>query len=320
MAIQSGVSGAPPARRSRGLSKLARKEERQFYLFILPWIIGLILFDLGPIVASFLASLTNWPILEGPKWIGLQNFVTMFRDPLFFTALFNSAYYALFSVGVGLCVSFGLALLLNQKVFGMAFFRTAFYLPAVVSGIAVAILWLMILHPDFGLINTLLGAIGIKGPGWLTSPQWSKPSLVLMSLWAAGGSMVIYLAGLQSVPIHLYEAAEIDGAGAWRKFWTITVPMMSPVIFYNIIIGVIASLQNFVIVLIMTSGLSSQPGGPANSTLMYGLYLYLNAFKFFKMGYASALAWVLLVIIILITIGQFRLARRWVFYEGDMRR
>jgi multiple sugar transport system permease protein len=318
MATHSRVDAGPPRR--RGLSKLARIEEREFYLFILPWLIGLILFDFGPIVASLLASFTDWPILEGPKWAGLQNYVTMFRDPLFFKALLNSIYYGVFTVGFGLIVSFSLALLLNQKVLGMATFRTVFYLPSVVSGIAVAILWLMILHPDFGLINTLLGAIGIKGPGWLTSPDWSKPALILMSLWAAGGSMVIYLAGLQSVPVHLYEAADIDGAGSWHKFWQITVPMMTPIIFYNIMIGIIASLQNFVIVLVMTSGLSSQPGGPANSTLMYGLYLYLNAFRFFKMGYASALAWVLLVIIIVITLVQFRLARMWVFYEGDTRR
>lgn len=226
----------------------------------------------------------------------------------------------LFSVGLGLIVSFSLALLLNQKVFAMPVFRTIFYLPSVVSGIAVALLWGNILHPDFGLINTMLGWFGIKGPGWLSTPLWSKPALILMSLWAAGGSMVIYLAGLQSVPQHLYEAAEIDGAGPAQKFWNVTVPMMSPVIFYNLIVGIIASLQNFVLVLIMTQGLSSQPGGPANSTMMYGLYLYLNAFRFFKMGYASALAWVLLLIIILITALQFRLARTWVFYEGDTRK
>lgn len=169
----------------------------------------------------------------------------------------------------------------------------------------------MILHQDFGLINSGLALLGIKGPGWLVQPDWAKPALILMSLWGAGGSMVIYLAGLQSVPVHLYEAAEIDGAGSWSKFWNVTIPMMSPVIFYNLIVGFIASLQGFVLVLIMTNG------GPANATLMYGLYVYRNAFQFFRMGYASALAWVLLVIIIVITAMQFRLARRWVFYEGE---
>ena len=297
--------------------KLARREAREFYLFVLPWIVGLILFDVGPIVASFVIGLTDWSLLESPKFIGLQNYVEMFNDPLFFKSLGNSAFYGFFSVGLGLMVSFSLALLLNQKVIGMPLFRTIFYLPSVVSGIAVALLWGNILHPDFGLLNTVLGWVGIKGPGWLSSPLWSKPSLILMSLWAAGGSMVIYLAGLQSVPAHLYEAAEIDGAGPWQKFKTVTIPMMSPVIFYNLIVGIIASLQNFVQVLIMTSGFSSQPGGPANSTMMYGLYLYLNAFSFLRMGYASALAWVLLIIIIVITTMQFRLARTWVFYEGE---
>jgi multiple sugar transport system permease protein len=309
--------GLQPSAKS---GKLARREEREFYLFIFPWIIGLILFDAGPILASLVVGFTNWSLLEAPTWAGVQNYVTMFNDPLFATSLWNSAYYGFFSVGLGLIVSFSLALLLNQKVVGMPLFRTVFYLPSVVSGIAVALLWGNILHPDFGLINTMLSWVGIKGPGWLSSPLWSKPALILMSLWAAGGSMVIYLAGLQSVPAHLYEAAEIDGAGPVQKFWSVTVPMMSPVIFYNLIVGIIASLQNFVLVLIMTQGLSSQPGGPANSTMMYGLYLYLNAFRFFKMGYASALAWVLLVIIIIITAVQFRLARTWVFYEGDNRR
>ena len=297
--------------------KMARREAREFYLFVLPWLIGLILFDFGPILASFGIGFTDWSLLEAPKFVGLGNYVEMFQDPLFFTALWNSAYYGFWSVGLGLIVSFSMALLLNQKVVGMSIFRTIFYLPSIVTGIAVALLWGNILHPNFGLINTMLGWVGIKGPGWLSSPLWSKPSLILISLWQAGGSMVIYLAGLQSVPTHLYEAAEIDGAGPWQKFKTVTVPMMSPVIFYNLIVGIIASLQAFGLVLIMTQGISSQPGGPANSTMMYGLYLYLNGFSFFRMGYASALAWVLLVIIIAITLFQFTLAKRWVFYEGE---
>lgn len=301
------------ARTKPRMGKRARREEREFYLFILPWIIGLILFDAGPIVASLALSFTNWSLLSAPQWVGLANYTHMSTDPLFFKALWNSIYFGVASVGLGMITSFLLALLLNQKVWGMSLFRTIFYLPSVVSGIAVAILWTNILHPDFGLINTALGWIGIKGPGWLASPQWAMPALILMSLWGVGGSMVIYLAGLQSVPGHLYEAAEIDGANWWRKFWNITVPMMSPVIFYNLIVGFIASIQNFVLVLIMTDG------GPANATLVYGLYLYRNAFKFFNMGYASALAWVLLLVIMLITATQFRLARYWVFYEGDAR-
>lgn len=306
-------AGARSVGRAR-IGKQARREERAFYLFIAPWIVGFILFDAGPIVASFVVSFTDWSLLSAPKWAGLGNYVKMVRDPLFYQALGNSLYFGVGSVGLGLIVSFFLALLLNQKIPGVALFRTIFYLPSVVSGIAVAILWIMILHQDFGLLNMVLGWLGIKGPGWLVQPQWAKPALILMSLWGAGGAMVIYLAGLQSVPQHLYEAAEIDGAGAWGKFWHVTVPMMSPVIFYNLIVGFIASLQGFVLVLIMTNG------GPANATLMYGLYIYRNAFVYFSMGYASALAWVLLTVIILITALQFYLAKYWVFYEGEIKR
>jgi multiple sugar transport system permease protein len=315
MHIESVQTSVRPAKKAK-LGKLARREERQFYLFISLWIIGFVLFDAGPIVASLIVSFTNWSLLEAPKWIGIANYQKMIGDQFFYIAIWNSLYYGIASVGLGLIVSFLLALLLNQKVPGIALFRTIFYLPSVVSGIAVAILWIMILNADFGLLNTALGWIGIKGPGWLIQPQWTKPALILMSLWqGAGGSMVIYLAGLQSVPTHLYEAAEIDGAGPWGKFWNVTVPMMSPIIFYNLIVGFIASLQGFVLVLIMTTD-----GRPANAALMIGLYLYRQAFVFFNIGYASAIAWVLLMVIMLFTAAQFYLAKYWVFYEGETRR
>jgi multiple sugar transport system permease protein len=317
MQLQHSVERTSARPRSKAkLGTQARREEREFYLFVSLWIVGLILFDAGPIVASLLASFTDWSLLTPPKWIGFGNYVKMARDPLFFVALWNSLYFGVGSVGLGLIVSFLLALLLNQKVPGIALFRTIFYLPSVVSGIAVAILWIMILNADFGLLNTTLGWFGIKGPGWLIQPQWTKPALILMSLWqGAGASMVIYLAGLQSVPQHLYEAAEIDGAGPWGKFWNVTVPMMSPVIFYNLIVGFIASIQGFVLVLIMTND-----GRPANAALMIGLYLYRQAFVNFNMGYASALAWVLLMVIMLFTAAQFYLAKHWVFYEGETKR
>jgi multiple sugar transport system permease protein len=310
MALGQNIEQIRPTGKVK-LSKRARREEIEFYLFISLWIIGFIAFDAGPIIASFVISFTDWSALSAPKWIGLDNYQKMLIDPLFYKAMGNSLYFGLGSVGLGLIVSFLLALLLNQKVAGISIFRTIFYLPSVVSGIAVAILWIMILHQDFGLINSGLALLGIKGPGWLVQPQWAMPALILMSLWGAGGSMVIFLAGLQSVPVHLYEAASIDGAGTWGKFWTITVPMMSPVIFYNLIVGFIASIQGFVLVLIMTNG------GPANATLMYGLYIYRLAFQFFQMGYASALAWVLLIVIMIITAIQFVLSRYWVYYEGE---
>jgi multiple sugar transport system permease protein len=295
------------------LGKLARQEELQFYLFISPWIIGFILFGAGPIVASALLSFTNWSLLSSPEWIGLGNYRRLIADPLFFITLRNTLYYGLGSVFLGVIVGFLLALLLNQKVRGVALFRTIFYLPSVVAGIATALLWINILHPDFGMINYGLSWFGIQGPGWLVSEQWVMPALILMSVWGAGGTMVIYLAGLQSIPEHLYEAAAIDGAGPWRKFWHITVPMMSPVIFFNFIVGFIVSLQAFVLILVMTDG------GPANASLVYGLYIYRNAFQYFDMGYASALAWILFIVIMIITAIQFRLAQRWVYYEGGLR-
>ena len=306
MELQETIkAGMRPAKKAR-LGKLARHEERQFYLFISLWIIGFILFDAGPIVASLIVSFTNWSLLEAPKWIGIANYQKMIGDQFFYVAIWNSLYYGIASVGLGLIVSFLLALLLNQKVPGIALFRTIFYLPSVVSGIAVAILWIMILNADYGLLNTALYWFGIKGPAWLIQPQWTKPALILMSLWqGAGASMVIYLAGLQSVPVHLYEAAEIDGAGPWGKFWNVTVPMMSPIIFYNLIVGFIASLQGFVLVLIMTTD-----GRPANAALMIGLYLYRQAFVFFNVGYASAIAWVLFLIIVLIALANYFLTSR----------
>jgi multiple sugar transport system permease protein len=197
---------------------------------------------------------------------------------------------------------------------GISVFRTVFYLPSVVSGIATALLWINILHPDFGMVNYLLGLFGIQGPGWLYSEDWTIPALIIMSAWGAGNTMVIYLAGLQSIPSYMYEAASIDGAGHWSKFWNVTVPMMSPVIFFNLVTGFITSLQAFVLILVMTNG------GPANASLVYGLYIYRQAFQYFNMGYASALAWILFVLIIIITFIQFALAGRWVYYEGGVRK
>ena len=303
-----------PRGRLGGMVKLgrqARREEVAFYLFILPWIVGFLLFDGGPIVASFVVSLTDWSVLADPHWIGLNNYDRMLEDATFFKALRNSIYYGVGSVGLGIVTAFLLALLLNQPVRGISLFRTIFYLPALVSGIAVAILWTNILHPDYGLINAALGKIGIDGPGWLKSPDWAMPGLILMSVWSVGSSVIIFLAGLQGVPPHLYEAAALDGAGPLRKFWNVTVPMMSPVIFYNVVVGFIVSLQSFVLILIMTDG------RPANATLVLGLYVFRHAFEFLDLGYASAMAWVMLVVIMLFTLVQFLGARFWVHYEGE---
>jgi len=262
------------------------------------------------VVASALISFTDWSLLSSPHWVGLDNYRQLIRDPVFYVSLRNTLYFGVGSVLLGVVTSFLIAILLNQNVRGLAFFRTVFYLPSVVAGIATALLWVNILHPDFGLINYLLGLIGIQGPGWLASEAWAIPALILMSVWGAGNTIVIYLAGLQGIPTTLYEAATIDGAGWWRRFWHVTVPMMSPVIFFNLITGFIASLQAYVLVLVMTNG------GPANATLLFGLYIYRQAFEYFNMGYAAALSWILFVVIIAVIGAQFWLARRWVYYES----
>jgi multiple sugar transport system permease protein len=305
--------GRSPAARKTRRGRMERREERAFYLFISPWIIGFILFSAGPVLGSFVISFTQWSMLSAPSWTGPTNYHRLVNDPLFWQALSNTLYFAVGSVGLGLILSLLLALLLNQQVKGMALFRTIFYLPSVCAGVAVAILWTTIFNPDFGLINSALRAVGITGPQWLADPSWAMPAMIVMSLWGVGGSMVIYLAGLQGIPVHLYEAAALDGAGPLRKFWHVTVPMMSPIIFFNLIVGIIGSFQAFVQMYVMTNG------GPANATLVYLLYLYRTAFEDFDMGYASALAWVLFLILLAITLGQLVLAKRWVYYEGGLK-
>ncbi len=307
-------AGTLPNRQSkRKIGKMAQREELAFWLFILPWLIGFIVFSAGPIIASMGISLTEYSILQPPTFIGLENYKQLFVDELFYKAVFNTIYYVGVSVPLGMTLAFLMAIALNQKLSGQTWFRTIFYLPSVVSGIAVALLWGWLLNPDFGLINYLLSLVGIQGPQWLYSTTWAMPSIILMSLWGVGGSMVVFLAGLQGIPEHLYEAAELDGAGEWGKFWNVTVPMISPVIFFNMIVTIIFAFQIFDQVYIMTSG----KGGPANATLVYVLYLYRQGFEYFKMGYASALALILFVIVLGITVFQFSVARRWVYYEGS---
>jgi len=297
-------------RRTQGTSKLARREARAFYGFASPWILGFILFGGGPVVAALLLSFAHWSLLSTPSWAGLANYRKMFADPLFYKSIANTVYFGAGSVCLGVVTSFLLAILLNQKVRGLGFFRTVFYLPSVVAGVATAILWVNILQRDYGLINNLLGFFGIKGPGWLVSEHWAIPGLILMSVWGAGNTIVIYLAGLQSISPALYEAALLDGAGWWSRFWNVTVPMMSPVIFFNVVTSLIASLQAYTLVLVMTEG------GPNNATLMLGLYIYRQAFEYFDMGYAAALSWAMFALIGVATALQFLLARRWVHYDA----
>jgi multiple sugar transport system permease protein len=272
-------------------------------------VIGFVLFTGGPILASIAISFTHWNLLRSPTWAGLANYQKMVNDPEFWDSIGNTFYFGLGAVSLGVVFTFALALLLNQPLRCQGLFRTVMYLPSVVSGVATALLWLNILHPDFGLINKLLALVGVSGPPWLGSTEWAMPALILMSVWGAGNTIVIYLAGLQGIPKTLYEAAEIDGAGWWRRFWSVTVPMMSPVIFFNVVTGFIASIQAYTLILIMTEG------GPANSTMVLGLYIYRQAFVFFDMGYAAALSWAMFLIVIVVTLIQFGLARRWVHYE-----
>lgn len=281
------------------------------WLFALPWLIQFVFFIVAPFVASFYLSLTNYRFRGAPKVIGWDNYVELFTDdPLFWKSVGNTIYYTVIHVPGQIVIAFLIALLLNQNVRGIALWRTMFYLPSITAGVATAMLWIVILQPN-GLLNQFLGLFGIPGPRWLTSTTWAMQGLILMSFWTVGTTMILYLAGLQGIPTHLYEAAEIDGAGPFRRVWHVTIPMMTPTIFLTVVLGIIGSFQVFTSALIVTSG------GPANSTLFVLLYLYRKAFLIFQMGYASAIAWVLFVIILLFTVVQFAVARRWVHYEYE---
>ncbi len=300
---------ANSSRRILGIRKTVLVEDAWFYLFIMPWLLGFLLFTAGPMIASVLISFMRWELVQPPQWVGALNWATLGTDPLFFVSLRVTLWYTLLSVPTGLAASFALALLMNLNVRGVALFRTLYYLPSIVSGVAVALLWTWILNPKFGLVNYLLHLAGIAGPEWLFSRTWVIPAFAIMNLWGVGGSMMIYLAGLQSIPTELYEAAEIDGAGRWCKLWHVTVPMMSPVVLFNLVMGVIGSMQVF------TQGYVMTKGGPNNASLFYVLYLYRNAFQYFQMGYASALAWVLFGMIAALTALIFRGSRDVVYYQ-----
>ena len=300
---------------------LRQQETLWGYIFISPWLIGFAVFTVGPMIASLIVSLTRYNITTAPVYIGLENYVKLFTgDPRFWHSLGITFRFALIAIPLNLLFGFVLALLLNQNVPGVAFWRTIYYLPSVIAGVAVAILWSLIFNPRFGILNWLLSLIGIDGPGWLASPDWAVPALIIMSLWSVGGGMIIYLSGLQSIPTALYEAAELDGATSWQRLFYITIPLMSPVIFYNLIIGIIGTFQYFTEVYVITATADTGLGGPLESTLFYNVYLYSNAFRYLDMGYASALAWVLFVIVLVLTLLVFRSSALWVYYEGQLRK
>lgn len=312
ISVESQV-GASSAKRFR-MGRLARREALAGYLTIAPWLLGFLLFEFGPLLTSFYLSFTKFDVLTSPQWVGFKNWNKMlFNDPLVWHSVKVTAIYSVGAVSLGLILGLGLALFLNQDVRGLSFYRTVFYTPAVVSGAAVAMMWLLLLNPEAGVINRILAMVGIQGPAWLFDRQWALPAFIIMSIWGVGGGMVLYLAALQGVPTELYDAAMIDGAGALGKLWFVTLPMISPVIFFNLVMGIIGSFQVFTSAFIMTQG------GPANATYFFVLGIYLNAFQFLKMGYASALAWMLAVIILLLTLVAFRSSGRWVHYEGQIR-
>ena len=301
--------------KSKKMTPLARREALTAYLLISPWLVGFLVFTLGPMIASLIFSFTDYSIVNPTRFVGFSNYIEMlFKDYRFWHSLKVTFTYAIFAIPLGLVFGLALALLLNAKVPGLAVWRTVYYTPSVVSGVAVAILWLYLFNPQYGVINWLLSLININGPGWLGSPQWALPALIIMSLWGVGGGMIIYLAGLQGIPTAFYEAAEVDGANTMQKFYNITLPMITPVLFYNLIIGIISTFQIFTSVYVMTSG------GPVESTLFYNLNLYNYAFRYQQMGYASALAWALFAIVLVLTLLVFRSSAIWVYYEGELRR
>jgi multiple sugar transport system permease protein len=306
--------------KTRTLS-LRRNEAMWGYIFISPWLIGFAVFTLGPMIASLVLSLTEYKITTPPVFLGLTNYVKLLTaDAKFWHSLGITVKFAVVAIPLNLVVGFALAFLLNQNVPFLPFWRTVFYLPSIIAGVAVAILWTLIFNPRFGILNWFLGLAGVQGPGWLSSPDWAVPALIIMSLWSVGGGMIIYLSGLQSIPTAFYEAAQLDGANGWQQLFRITIPLMSPVIFYNLVIGIIGTFQYFTEVYVITASSDTGLGGPAEATLFYNVYLYSNAFRYLNMGYASAMAWVLFVIVLLLTLLVFRSSALWVYYEGELRK
>lgn len=296
-------------------SGLKRKEAIAAYIFLLPWIIGFVGFQLIPILMSLGAAFTHWVLINPPpRWVGLQNFHDMFFDDrYFYMSLWITIKFMLMTLIPSIILGIALALLLNQKLRGMNLFRTVFYVPAVVSGVAVTILWMNLLDPEIGAINTVLRSLGVQNPpGWINSSTWAVPSVAIMSLWGVGGSAIIYLAGLQNIPAHLYEAAEIDGATQWAKFWKITLPLLSPTIFFMLITGLIGAFQVFTPAYILGG---ASRFGTSNHLRFYVLHMYLEAFQKGKLGYASALAWVLVIFAAVVVIIIYKRSERYVYYE-----
>lgn len=293
-------------------NRLQRRETIAFWLFLSPWLLGFVFFTGGPIIASFVLSFTKYNIASPPEFLGIRNYLNLFKDSLFHKSLGVTFYYAALTIPFTVILGLVLAVLLNQKIKGQAFFRTMFYAPSIISGVSVAFLWSWLLNPDFGIVNSVLNSLfGIKGPGWFTDTKTVIPSFVLMQLTSLGGTMIIFLASLQNLPDELYEATSIDGGGPFTKFFRITVPLISPVILFNVIMTIISSFQVFTQAYVITKG------GPNWMSYFYVYYLFDTAFAEFKIGYASAQAWILFIIIFLLTMLSLFVSRRLVYYEYE---
>jgi len=301
----------PATGRTKSKKKLTHQPGFWGFVFISPWLIGFLCFTLGPMLTSLYLSFHKYD-LSSMEYIGGENYRRLFQeDPLFWKSLKNTVFYAVFSVPIGIVCSLSIALLLNQSVRGQKLFRTCFYLPSLVPSVAAALVWQWVFNADNGILNTMLRMVGITGPEWLQNEKFTPWAFVIMSLWGVGGArMVIFLAGLQGISESYYEAARIDGASPWQTFRNVTLPLLSPVMFFNLILGIIGAFQVFTSAYVMTGG------GPNNATLYYALYLFRNAFDYLKMGKASSMAWILFAILLVLTLIQFRVSKKWVYYEG----
>jgi multiple sugar transport system permease protein len=314
-ATSAGETEVPGRRRRRaGRSTASRKEQRAGFLFASPWLVGVVLFLIGPIIASGLLSLTNWNLISSPRWVGVENYRTMVGSDSFWQSVKVTLFYTVLAIPLYQVAGLALALLLNQRVKGMYLFRTILFLPAVLSGVAVAVLWVSLLNPDLGAVNQGLRAIGIDDPPrWLQSPTWAIPAVVLMGLGGVGGGAIIYLAGLQNIPPVLYQAAKMDGAGPWQTFRHITLPLLTPTLLFTLLIGLIEAFQVFDTAFVLGGG---SQGGTRGSLLFYVLNLWNEGFRNGRFGYASALAWVLVVAAATVIVLIFRTSSRWVYYES----
>jgi len=292
---------------------LRRGQLIEGYLFMAPWLLGFFIWTLGPMLFSAGLVFTDWELLTPIRWAGLSNLQRLAGDELFVKSLYNTAYFTFIGVPLQLLVALLTATILNVPFRGVSLYRAAFYVPSITPLVASVVMWMWIFNPEYGIVNAILQVIGVPPQLWMLDPVQVKPVFIFMSLWGVGNQMVIFLAGLQSVPESLLEAASLDGASAWQRARHIVIPMISPVIFFNLIVGIIGSFQVF------TSAFLATDGGPDNASLFYVLYLYQSAFRFLRLGYASTLAWVLFLIILLFTLLQFRIADRWVYYEGKTR-